>query len=216
MEHIVRAPILLCWTSAISHSTSTQNTLFPTYSLLFKNPSYPLGHLLMQGSTCSLPPLKSFYKQKNKDISIGVRDSATFLWIINLGSGRSIPIQPSTIIFAPEYVINSAYTQSSLPQLAKYLHKAAFSPVPSTYIKAIEADIFSTWPGLTAELIRKNLPKSTATTKDHMREVKQDIRSTSKNQEKDAAPDETASIDHKNLVFVKRIEITGKLSIAQT
>jgi hypothetical protein len=34
-----------------------------------------------------------------------------------------------------------------------------------TWIKAIEAGHFTTWPGLTADLVRKHLPKSIATTK---------------------------------------------------
>ena len=49
------------------------------------------------------------------DIPNGVRGPATCLWTIDLGSRSSIPIQPSTTMYAPEYVINNAYTQKSLP-----------------------------------------------------------------------------------------------------
>ena len=55
---------------------------------------------------------------KNKDIPIGVHNLATYLWTINIGSGISIPIQPSTTIFDPEYIISNAHTQNSLPRLA--------------------------------------------------------------------------------------------------
>jgi len=49
-----------------------------------------------------------------------------------------------------------------------------------------------------------------------MWEVKQGIRSTSKTKQPSPALDETASIERKHLVFIKRIEITGKLSTDQT
>ena len=48
-----------------------------------------------------------------------------------------------------------------------YYHRAAFSPVPTTFITAINNGNLSIWPGLTAELISKHLPKSLATEKGH-------------------------------------------------
>ena len=53
------------------------------------------------------------------------------------------------------------------PDVAIYYHCAAFSPVPTTFITEINNGNFSTWPGLTAELISKNLPKILATAKGH-------------------------------------------------
>ena len=37
--------------------------------------------------------------------------------------------------------------------LAQYLHAACFSPVKSTWARAIDNNHFSTWPGLTLQLI---------------------------------------------------------------
>ena len=62
--------------------------------------------------------------------------------------------------------------------LAIYYHRAAFSPVPTTFITAINNGNFSTWPGLTAEIISKNLPKSLATAKCHDKLSQKNIRST--------------------------------------
>ena len=53
------------------------------------------------------------------------------------------------------------------PDLAMYYHRAAFPPVPTTFISAINNGNFSTWPGLTAELISKHMPNSLATAKGH-------------------------------------------------
>ena len=62
--------------------------------------------------------------------------------------------------------------------LVMYYHRAAFPPVPTKFISAINKGNFSTWLGLTAELISKHLPKSLATTKGHNKLAKQNVRST--------------------------------------
>ena len=64
------------------------------------------------------------------------------------------------------------------PDLAMYYHRAAFSPVPTTFITAINNGNLSTWPGLTAELISKHLPKSLATAKGHDKLARKNVRST--------------------------------------
>ena len=51
------------------------------------------------------------------------------------------------------------------PNLATYYHRAAFYPVPTTFITAINNGNFSTCPVLTAELISKHLPNSLETAK---------------------------------------------------
>ena len=76
------------------------------------------------------------------------------------------------------YVVNNAFAMATNPDLAMYYHRAAFSPVPTTFISAINKGNFSTWPGLTAELISKHLPKSLATAKCHNKLARQNVRST--------------------------------------
>ena len=53
--------------------------------------------------------------------------------------------------------------------LAGYLHACAFSPTPSTFIRAIKRGHYQSWPGLTIALISKHLLKSLATSKGHLR-----------------------------------------------
>ena len=53
------------------------------------------------------------------------------------------------------------------PYITMYYHLAVFCPVLSTFITAINKGNFSTWPGLTEELIANHLPKSLATAKGH-------------------------------------------------
>ena len=60
------------------------------------------------------------------------------------------------------YVVINAFAMATKPDLAMYYHRAAFSPVPTIFISSINNGNLSTWPGLTAELISKRLPKSLA------------------------------------------------------
>ncbi|KAL7485036.1 hypothetical protein ACHAW6_010628, partial [Cyclotella cf. meneghiniana] len=62
-------------------------------------------------------------------------------------------------------------------KLIQFLHQCAFSPPPSTWIKAINNNQFSS-SGLTANAAQKHLPKSTATAKGHMKKTRSGIQST--------------------------------------
>ena len=62
--------------------------------------------------------------------------------------------------------------------LAKYLHAACFSPVKSTWEKAIDNKNFITWPGLTTSLVRQQLPLSTATVQGHLHSQRKNLQST--------------------------------------
>ena len=73
---------------------------------------------------------------------------------------------------------NSIFSMTAKADLAIYYYQAAWSPVPATFISAIKNGYFATWPGLTASLISKHLPKSINTTKGHMKLQRQHVRST--------------------------------------
>ena len=101
----------------------------------------------------------------------GRRDVTTGMWTINL---EYKSLQPAT----HPLQANNVYELTKKRVIVVYLHKAAFSPVPSTWIQAIEIGFFTSWPGLTADLVRKHLPKSGATVKGHQRQIGQNLRST--------------------------------------
>jgi hypothetical protein len=58
------------------------------------------------------------------------------------------------------------------------LHASCFSPVRSTWIKAIKNGFFSSWPGLNEHSMEKYLSKSTSTAKGHLNQQKQNARTT--------------------------------------
>lgn len=63
-----------------------------------------------------------------------------------------------------------------MSDLVAFLHKVTFSPVPSTWINAVDAGYFTTWAGLSCDIICKHFPKSMATTKGHLKSTSQHIR----------------------------------------
>jgi hypothetical protein len=63
---------------------------------------------------------------------------------------------------------NNVYELTKIYDATQYLHAAAFSPVKSSFIKAIQAGKFATWPNLTAQHVKQYLEKSESTIKGHM------------------------------------------------
>ena len=90
--------------------------------------------------------------------------------------------------------------------LAAYLHASCFSPVRSTFSKAISKQFFKTWPGLTPTLINKYLPQVVATTQGHIHQERQNLQSTK------FGEDPTANIDkiRKRLRKLQALKTNGK------
>ncbi|KAL7503761.1 hypothetical protein ACHAXN_001695, partial [Cyclotella atomus] len=105
----------------------------------------------------------------------GKRHPGTGLWIVPT-SKTPIDTKPPTKF--ETHAAHNAYQQSSKAKLIQFLHQCAFSPPASTWIKAINNNQFASWPGLTADAVRKYLPDSTATAKGHMKKTPAGVRST--------------------------------------
>ena len=69
---------------------------------------------------------------------------------------------------AHEEIAGNVYQTSTQAEWIQYLHQACFSPVKTTWIRAIKKGHFLSWPGLTVEAVNKHLTPSTATTKGHI------------------------------------------------
>jgi hypothetical protein len=149
-------------------------------------------------------------------ILAGSRDPVNGLWKLPLANNTlAHPIAP-----AEHHAANSVYELTKKRDIVRYLHQACCSPVSSTWIKVIEADYFATWPGLTADLVRKHLPKSIPTAKGLMRHERQGLRSTQPAVTKttvtttDARPLEPRT--RTNWVFMQPIDVTGQIHSDQT
>ena len=156
---------------------------------IFKELAHPLlsiGMLCDNGCTAVFTKKKVKILLNNKTILQGNRCPRTKLWCLPLQMPSSTP--PTNISFpttsneclfnAGPQIAASAYHTSTKADHVQFLHATCGYPVPSTWTTAIDNGQFTTWPGLTSELVRKHLPKSSATTKGHMHSQRQNIRST--------------------------------------
>jgi hypothetical protein len=185
-----------------------------------------LAHALLSiGLLCDHVCTAIFDKQhvkisyKNAIILTGYHDPETNLWKVPLQPtpAQTQPAQPAWILPYTQHHANSAYHTSTQIDLVTYLHAACGSPVPSTWIKAINNGHFATWPGLTAKLVREKLPKSIATVKGHLNRQRKNIRSTQPRAiETDANEDSNPPSDSPNQrshhVFAAVTAVTGQIS----
>jgi hypothetical protein len=77
-------------------------------------------------------------------------------------------------------------------ELIRYLHATAGFPVKETWIDAIKAGNYTTWPGLNVKVVNRYFPESDEKQKGHMKKQRQNVRSTkvkkTSNQEEDDSP----------------------------
>ena len=97
----------------------------------------------------------------------------------------------------------------------QYLHLAAFSPVPATWIKAIQKVLFQSWPGLTTKAVGKYLPKSIATNKGHLDQTRKNFRSTQPKETELTEP-EGERLNHPTHQIFASIEHVGCVYTDQT
>jgi hypothetical protein len=73
---------------------------------------------------------------------------------------------------------NNAYDLPSISQTVRYHHTSAGFPVADTWIKAIKAGNYNTWPTITPTAVQRHFPKSNKTQKGHMKKQHQGVQST--------------------------------------
>ena len=133
-----------------------------------------LGQLCNDNCTILLTKHQLHTIKEGKEILQGYQNLSDGLWDIPLpGSAK---VQPTR---TTKHKLNIIIRKKQPAiDLVKYLHAACFSPVVSTWIRAIENNNFLTWPGLTTKLIKQHLPPSVATIQGHITREKQNLQST--------------------------------------
>ena len=164
------------------------------------------------------PTSISLIHETNPDLSFeGGRDPNTRMWTIDLHH------LPQRTTQQPHMQINSVCQLSLKKDIIKYLHRAAGSPTTATWCAAIANGNYATWPGLTANDVRKYLPKSIATAKGHMRQIRKHTRSTKLPQSPETPSSPRAmtttaqqgNVQH-NMVTIQCMPVSGKLFTDQT
>ena len=142
------------------------------------------GSLISIGKLCDDDCAAMFSKYhvhiiKNGNIIIKGKRNPNGLWNIPFApkaTTNSITTSaPSKLPSTAASIIRSKSTKSDL---AAFLHGTFFSPVVSTFVRAVRQGHLTTWPGLTTDLILRHLRPSIATTRGHQRGQQQNLRST--------------------------------------
>jgi hypothetical protein len=96
--------------------------------------------------------------------------------------------------------------------LVAFLHAACLSPATSTFLGAIKAGYFATWPGLTPELVTQHLPKSIASIKGHLDQQRKNVCSTKPTPTNLSSEPSLERLDQRtNVVFANIFEPTGQI-----
>ncbi|KAL7537341.1 hypothetical protein ACHAWF_005737, partial [Thalassiosira exigua] len=102
-----------------------------------------------------------------------------------------------------------------MPKQIAYYHAAAGFPVKSTWIDAVRAGNYATWPGLTVEAIQKYYPETNATQEGHMHAQRQGIKSTKKQKlEKEKSVAKAQPKEHD--IFLKIVDLQETIYTDQT
>jgi hypothetical protein len=149
-------------------------------------------------------------------IIVGERNATNGLWNIPLAP-KAIPSEPTqTTALATHHSGNGAIQDDGTKQdLATFLHANAYSPTPSTFLRAIQRNHFKSWPGLTGSLVTKHLAKALATSKGHLRMQQKNIQSTKITADLpiatslDVAPSQEPNNASTNVVFATSVTTTN-------
>ena len=139
-----------------------------------KQPLLSLGQLCDDNCQILLTKSTLIAKKNNNIILTGTRNKTDGLWDVPLKTPSLIPKQQSQQHHA-NIIIRKDKTKM---ELAQWLHASCGSPKPSTFIQSIKKGNYLSWPGLTPELITKQLPNVIATEKGHLNQERKGLQST--------------------------------------
>jgi hypothetical protein len=130
-------------------------------------------------NTTSIKPTK-------QAVLTGWRDNKTGLWRVPLvnqinheNTDTYLLSKDESLNIANE-IANNVYDLPSTEQAIRYLHACAGFPTKATWLKAIAAGFYSTWPLLTTKNVNKYFPESEETQKGHMRQKQSGIKKTNR------------------------------------
>ena len=90
----------------------------------------------------------------------------------------------------------------STPKAIRFMHAAAGYPPKTTWLAAIKAGNFVTWPTLTPDSVNKHFPESNETDKGHMKLQRMNVRSTKKMEETDKPGENNSPMPKKEDVYI--------------
>ena len=146
----------------------------------------------------------------------GTRNIDTKLWELNAPATNAVSEALSDVEFS-----NAAIGAPSPANLVALAHAALFSPALTTMEAALRKGFLTNFPGLTMKSLRKHPPKSRATVKGHLDQMRQNVRSTQIRTTQpiidttnDHFPSDMAHIDNTATIFADMLDVpdvTGKI-----
>jgi hypothetical protein len=141
--------------------------IFPS----LKHSLISVGQLSDSGCTATFTANGVAIAYQGKTIITGNRSPTNNLWYINLAAplavtGNNEPVphdQPEK-----SQLCNTATPTNNIADRIAFHHASCNYPVISTWLKALDSGFLTTFPGLSADLVRKYPPNSIATIKGHM------------------------------------------------
>ena len=119
------------------------------------------------------------HDKTGRDILTGWRKpTGARLWRFSLLPKHAPTRSPSAPHQRASLTAFSAYDLPSVEALVRWYHAAAGFPVRDTWLRAIKAGNFDSWPGLTYNNAARYCPSADETIKGHMTQTCQGVRST--------------------------------------
>jgi hypothetical protein len=119
-------------------------------------------------------------------VMTGWQDRETGLWRLPLTANVTNPTTDTQLLSQEqtnaivEEIVSNVHDLPSTEQVVKYLHAAAGFPTKSTWLKAINAGFYASWPMINARNVNKYFPESEETQKGHMRQKRSGVRKTNR------------------------------------
>jgi hypothetical protein len=153
--------------------------------------------------------------------------ASTGLWKLQLNP-LDQPEAPAICNLLPKETLYAIFDLPSAQQTLLWYHAAVGFPTKETFTDAVRAWNYTTWPGLTIQMINRHFPDSTKTAKGHLKGQQQGIQSTKQKaldkfvklattkikQETDSSP--PAPIARHNNIFIKVKDLSKTIHTDQT
>jgi hypothetical protein len=175
--------------NGLSHPANTANSIPSLKTTLISNSKLAdAGYITVfneeevnvyDGATTKVVPTE-------QAILTGWRDKQTGLWhfplkttIKNQTTDTSLLSKNDSTMITEEIAAN-VHDLPSTEQVIKYLHAAAGFPAKPTWLQAIRAGFYATWPMLNAKSVNKYFHESEEMQKGHMRQKRSGVRKTNR------------------------------------
>ena len=106
---------------------------------------------------------------------MGTRDARTNLYMLSLNQQNNLMTESK---IPDKYFAGSAYECKTKNTLVDYHHAYCWIPTHSGWGKAITKNFFTSWPGISVDLVHKHLMKKQSTILGHLQQLRKGLRST--------------------------------------